>query len=114
MMGLGPTELVVILVIVLVIFGPGKLPDLGSSLGKSIREFRKATDEVRSEVTDTVNEVRKPIEDLKRPIDDIRRMPAEVMFGTTSEKIAGKTCPKCSASNPASLSFCGKCGASLV
>jgi sec-independent protein translocase protein TatA len=36
----GPTELVIVLVIALVIFGPGKLSDLGSSLGKSIREFR--------------------------------------------------------------------------
>jgi sec-independent protein translocase protein TatA len=36
----GPTELVIVLVIALVIFGPGKLANLGGSLGKSIREFR--------------------------------------------------------------------------
>lgn len=41
---LEPPELIVILVIALVIFGPGKLPDLGKSLGKGISEFRKATD----------------------------------------------------------------------
>jgi sec-independent protein translocase protein TatA len=39
----GPLELVVILVIALVILGPGKLPDVGAALGKSIREFRKAS-----------------------------------------------------------------------
>jgi sec-independent protein translocase protein TatA len=39
----GPLELIVILVIALVILGPGKLPDVGSALGKSIREFRKAS-----------------------------------------------------------------------
>jgi sec-independent protein translocase protein TatA len=40
--GLGVWELVVILVIVLVIFGVGKLPEIGSGLGKGIRNFRKS------------------------------------------------------------------------
>ncbi len=39
---LRPTHLLFILVIVLVIFGPGKLPELGKSLGKGIREFKDA------------------------------------------------------------------------
>ena len=41
MPSLGPTELIIIMVIVLLIFGPGKLANLGGSLGKSIRDFRK-------------------------------------------------------------------------
>ena len=45
MFGMGLPELLVILVIVLVIFGAGKLPELGESLGKGIRNFRKATNE---------------------------------------------------------------------
>jgi sec-independent protein translocase protein TatA len=40
-----PMHLVVILVIVLIIFGPGKLPELGNSLGKSIKNFKKAVDD---------------------------------------------------------------------
>jgi len=40
---IGWQELVIVLVIVLIIFGPGKLPGIGKSLGKAIREFRKAT-----------------------------------------------------------------------
>ena len=44
---LGPTELIIILVIALLILGPGKLPEVGSALGKSIREFRKAATEVK-------------------------------------------------------------------
>ena len=40
--GIGVTELILILVIALVVFGPGKLPDVGRALGKSIREFRNA------------------------------------------------------------------------
>jgi sec-independent protein translocase protein TatA len=42
---LGVPELLIIAVIVLLLFGPGKAADIGSSLGKSIREFRKATTE---------------------------------------------------------------------
>jgi sec-independent protein translocase protein TatA len=42
MFGIGFPELIVILVIALVVFGPGKLPEIGSSLGKGIRDFRRA------------------------------------------------------------------------
>jgi sec-independent protein translocase protein TatA len=44
---IGPLELVIILVIALLILGPGRLPEVGSALGKSIREFRKAATEVQ-------------------------------------------------------------------
>jgi sec-independent protein translocase protein TatA len=44
MFGLGATELVLILVVVLLIFGPRKLPELGAFLGKSLRDFRDALD----------------------------------------------------------------------
>jgi sec-independent protein translocase protein TatA len=43
MPNIGPGELILILIIALVIIGPGRLPDVGSALGKSIREFRKAS-----------------------------------------------------------------------
>jgi len=43
MFGLGWMELVIILIIVLIIFGAGKLPEIGSGLGKGIRNFKKAT-----------------------------------------------------------------------
>ena len=46
----GPLELVIILVIALLILGPGKLPDVGAALGKSIREFRKASTDVQEAV----------------------------------------------------------------
>lgn len=39
----GPWELIIILLIVLIIFGAGKLPEIGSGLGKGIRNFKKAT-----------------------------------------------------------------------
>ena len=46
---IGAPELIIILVAVLIIFGPGKLPDLGRTLGKSIREFRSSVQEVNEE-----------------------------------------------------------------
>ena len=46
----GPMELILLLVIVLIIFGPGRLPDIGSAVGKGIREFRKASNELEESV----------------------------------------------------------------
>jgi sec-independent protein translocase protein TatA len=43
--GIHPAFLVILLVIVLIIFGPGKLPSLGGAIGRSIREFKKTTNE---------------------------------------------------------------------
>lgn len=45
MFGMGVPELILILIIALVIFGPSKLPEMGSAMGKTIREFRKSTQE---------------------------------------------------------------------
>lgn len=50
-MPIHPGWLILIAVVVLIIFGPKRLPELGSALGKGIREFRKATEELKDEVT---------------------------------------------------------------
>jgi sec-independent protein translocase protein TatA len=51
---IGMPELVVIFVIALIIFGPRKLPELGRSLGKSINEFKRASNELRSTLEEEV------------------------------------------------------------
>jgi sec-independent protein translocase protein TatA len=50
MFGLGPTELVIILVIALIIFGPSRLPKVGQSVGQALRAFRDSTTKVEEEV----------------------------------------------------------------
>jgi sec-independent protein translocase protein TatA len=44
-----------LLVIVLIIFGPGRLPELGGAVGKAMKEFRKATTDITNEMTSAVN-----------------------------------------------------------
>jgi sec-independent protein translocase protein TatA len=43
----GPLELIIVLVIALIVLGPGKLPDVGAALGKGIREFRRASSDLQ-------------------------------------------------------------------
>ena len=50
--GLGPTELIIVLVIILVVFGAGKLPDIASGLGKGLRDFKKVMQEPDEAHTD--------------------------------------------------------------
>ncbi len=58
-MGLGGMEILIILAIALVIFGPKKLPEMGRSLGKAIREFKSAGSELQDELTRAANEPEK-------------------------------------------------------
>jgi sec-independent protein translocase protein TatA len=47
---IGPGELILVLVIVLIIFGPGKLPDIGNAIGRGVREFRKASSDIEDSI----------------------------------------------------------------
>ena len=49
MFGIGMPELIIILVIILIIFGAGKLPEIGGGMGKAIRNFKSATKEEKKE-----------------------------------------------------------------
>jgi len=52
MFGLGGTEMIVILAVVLLLFGPKKLPELARGLGKGLREFKKASSELKETIQD--------------------------------------------------------------
>jgi sec-independent protein translocase protein TatA len=85
-----PPHLILILVIALVIFGPGKLPELGKALGDGIRELKHATNESGA-----------------------------VTHGTSTPPTAVRsaeptpTCVRCGSPRPATARFCGTCGSAL-
>jgi sec-independent protein translocase protein TatA len=56
MFGIGMPELIIILVIVLIIFGAGKLPDIGAGMGKAIQNFKGATADSEKKVPEKIEE----------------------------------------------------------
>ena len=80
-MSIGPAEIIIVLVIALLVFGPKRLPEMGKSLGKGVREFRKAADTAKTElgldgVTDQINEVKamftEPLKGVTDTIGDLK------------------------------------------
>lgn len=61
MFGLGFGEILIILVLALVLLGPQKLPDAAKSLGKAMRDFKKATDDVRGQFETAMYEDERPV-----------------------------------------------------
>jgi sec-independent protein translocase protein TatA len=105
MPSLGPWELIVILVIVVVIFGAGRLSEVGGAVGKSIREFRKATTDDTS--THTATAAPPPVSPTVTP-----SVPVEQTV-TPSVAVENK-CPSCATVNPTGQVFCGQCGTRLT
>ncbi len=68
MFGLGITEILVIFVIALIVFGPKKLPELGKSIGRAMAEFKKAQQEFQNAVQSEMKEVEKEtnLEEIKK------------------------------------------------
>ena len=105
-LGMGPAELIIIVVLILIIFGPKNLPKLGKSLGKTVKNIREGMDGVdengepkAKDVTDTVEE-----ESATETDAASAEAPADaVVF-----------CSKCGTKNAADAEFCSKCGARLT
>jgi sec-independent protein translocase protein TatA len=57
MFGIGMPELIIILVIIMIIFGAGKLPEIGAGIGKGIRNFKKATTEIDKDESKESNQI---------------------------------------------------------
>ena len=55
-MGLGPWEIIIIFVVVLLVFGGKKLPEFAKGLGEGIKEFKKATNDIKDEVDNAISE----------------------------------------------------------
>jgi len=72
---IGVPELIIIFAIALLIFGPKKLPEVGRSIGRALREFRKTSDEIKNKIEEEIQaeefrEIKNDIEDLGNISDD--------------------------------------------
>ena len=74
MFGLGGTEIVIILVIALLLFGPRRLPEMGRSIGQSIREFQKGAKNIREEFESAAStkELKEMKDDLTKPLEEVK------------------------------------------
>ena len=72
MFGIGMPEMLLILAIALIVIGPKKLPDLAKSLGRALREFKKATSELKDslEIDSELQDVKKSFSDISSDIKD--------------------------------------------
>jgi sec-independent protein translocase protein TatA len=102
-MGIGalqPGHLIVVLVIVLLIFGPGKLPELGKAMGDGLRELKKATGgEDSAKDAGTV-----------ATTTTVVAPPVATAATVTPITAATQPCPSCRGAVPVGDKFCGNCG----
>jgi len=85
---IGMPEMIIILVIALIIFGPRKLPELGRSLGKSINEFKKASNELRSTLEEEIR-----VEDQKDQRAKIQAEQASAISGAETHTVTPAAVP---------------------
>jgi TatA/E family protein of Tat protein translocase len=81
---IGFPELLVIMTIALLIFGPRKLPEIGRSIGKAMREFRRTSDEIREKIEDEIQA--EEFKDIKEGIEtDIKDIKEDVKTDAADE-----------------------------
>ena len=71
---IGPAELILIFVIALLVFGPKKLPEIGRSVGKAMREFKKTSEEIKGRIEEEIeaSEIKDIRKDIQAGVDDLR------------------------------------------
>ncbi len=77
-LGIGPMELVLILIIAMMVFGPDKLPEIGAKLGQSMKAMRRATREFSREIEGARQAVQAPVEELTQPFREIAQPVQEI------------------------------------
>lgn len=87
MFGIGVPELIVILIIGLVLFGPGKLPEVGRAVGKSINELKKATSGINDVAQQPQqNEQQVQQQQMQEQTKNVQPQPAQTKQDTTNDK----------------------------
>ncbi len=79
MCGLSHWELILILAVALVVLGPRRLPGLAKSIGKGLRDLRRASNDLRSAIEEPLDEIRRPLEDMRSDlVDTIRNIEDQI------------------------------------
>ncbi len=135
-MGFGPWEIVIILIILVIIFGAGRLAQVGGAMGKTVHEFRHAVDDTPAAapapppappVTCPACHASNPATNkfcaacgatmTAPPVEAVTTPTAETVIGPTGEpapaEMRTNTCPSCATVNPPGQPFCGQCGTRL-
>jgi TatA/E family protein of Tat protein translocase len=66
--GMGPAEILIIMVIALIVFGPGKLPEIGAALGRAVGDFRRAAKDLTGGLQDDLAEVRDEVQGAMKDV----------------------------------------------
>jgi len=69
---LGWQEIILIFFVALLVFGPRKLPEIGRSLGKGMRQFKKASEDLKASWEEHIREAEEPVRDLKQTFQDVK------------------------------------------
>ena len=78
---IGMPEMMIIMVVALLVFGPKKLPEIGRSVGKALREFKKSTEEIKDRFEEQIR-----VDDFKSIQEDIKKDLKDIKDVTTDEE----------------------------
>lgn len=76
--GMGAGEIMVIMIVALIIFGPGRLPEIMSQVGRTVREFKKATRDLTGEFQDSLQDVQATMGEMKTAVAEVKRETAQI------------------------------------
>lgn len=82
-LGMGAMEIIVIMVIALIIFGPDRLPEMGAQAGKALRDLRNATREMTGEFEESITDVRSAMDEMKMTVSDVKRETRDLAVSVT-------------------------------
>lgn len=107
MFGIGMPELILILAVALIILGPKRLPEIARSLGKAMREFKNATNELKSAVNldDDIKDIKHTIDDVKGDVWNMTELKLDEVApekgGVNGKAPAAESAPETEADKPA-------------
>ncbi len=83
MFGLGGMEILIILVIAFMLFGPKELPEMGKQLGKAIKGFKETTDDLRQTVEPEINMITQELKSVEQDLESSMKEAEEQIKGAT-------------------------------